>query len=342
MASVVFFIFYLYSLQSVYADHEIDRGLENKSTFIFHFENDTFAGTDRYYSNGIKLAWISKDLRKNGSDGHLPDWAGWLVDRTPALNRKDFLHNLAIALGQNIYTPDDIYAEELIEDDRPFAGWLYLSAALHSRNIHLLNTLELSVGVVGPSSLAEDSQKWAHSKDPQGWTNQLEDEPGVMLTWQRFWRASRKHVGRGFAYDFIPHAGVTLGNVMTFANAGAEIRYGYNLPDDFGTFLIRPGGGTPVPVSMGDPRLSTHSNFGLSIFFGTDGRAIARNIFLDGNTWQDSHSIDKNALVADVFAGISGVYKFVQVTYAHVYRTEEFEGQDGGQFFGSISLAVTF
>jgi hypothetical protein len=46
--------------------------------------------------------------------------------------------------------------------------------------------------------------------------------------------------------------------------------------------------------------------------------------------------------VADISAGISLTYKRIKLTYAHVYRTEEFEGQDEAQVFGSISLAVTF
>ena len=33
-----------------------------------------------------------------------------------------------------------------------------------------------------------------------------------------------------------------FGNVYTYANTGMQIRLGRNLPRDFGTFIIRPGG----------------------------------------------------------------------------------------------------
>ena len=317
------------------------------STFIFYLENDAFAGTDKHYTNAIKLSWISEDLENDRSDGNLPGWSRWLAEQSQATDQDDSLHNLAFSLGQNIYTPRDTSTATLIVEDRPYAGWTYLSAALHSKNLDLLNTFELSLGIVGPASLAEDTQTWVHewidSRDPQGWDNQLKNEPGLMLVWQRFWRSYRHNFGGGgFAWDLIPHAGITLGNVFTYANLGGEFRFGYNLPVDFGTSLICPGGRTSSPVGRQDPRLSSRSDVSLAFFAGADGRAVGRNIFLDGNTWQESHSVDKNPLVADVSAGVSLIYKRIKLTYTHIYRTEEYEGQDEAQMFGSIALSATF
>ena len=345
---IVFWLLVLpaFQLSTTAAYADASPSVENRSTFIFYLENDTFAGTDRHYTNAVKLSWISKDLEKYSDERGLPGWARGIVEITPGLDREGFLHNLAFSLGQNIYTPRDIAEEELIEDDRPYAGWTYLAGALHGKDFNLLTTLELSLGVVGPSSLAEESQKifheWLNDEEPQGWDNQLKDEPGLMLTWQRFWRVARNQVGGDFAYDVIPHAGITLGNVLTYANLGGEIRFGYNLAADFGTSLIRPGGGTSAPVGMGDPRIGSDADFGVTVFAGVDGRAVARNIFLDGNTWRDSHSVDKKYFVADLSSGISVVYKRLKLTYTHVYRTKEFDGQEEGQFFGSVSIAVTF
>jgi hypothetical protein len=256
-------------------------------------------------------------------------------------------YNLAFSLGQNIYTPVDTSVETLIEDDRPYAGWTYLSVALHSKNRRMLNTLELSVGIVGPASLAEDTQKivhrWVDADDLEGWDNQLSNEPGLMLVWQRYWRIFRRQFEwGGLAWDIIPHAGLSLGNVFTYANLGGEFRFGHNLPMDFGTSLIRPGGGTSAPIGRRDPRLNPRSDVSLAFFIGADGRAVARDIFLDGNTWQDSHSVDKNHFVADISSGVSLIYKRIKLTYTHVYRTEEFDTQDQAQVFGSLTLSATF
>lgn len=320
----------------------VSRAPGRMETFIFYLENDIVGNTDEHYTSALKLMWISKDL--NNDENGLPGPAGWLADRFPGVDRRNFLHNWSLSLGQNIYTPEDTQKEGLIEDDRPYAGWTYFSLGLHAKNFNILNSVELSLGLVGPSSMAEETQKnlhdVTHNDKPKGWKNQLEDEPGLLLSWIRHWRTARIDA-RGWAADLIPHGGVTLGNVYTYANAGFEVRAGYNLPVDFGTALIRPGGGTAAPVGLGDPRLNS-GPFGVNLFAGLDGRAVAQNIFLDGNTFTDSHSVDKENFVADIYAGFSIVFRQLKVTYTHVYRTEEFEGQDEGQFFGSISVAWVF
>jgi hypothetical protein len=319
---------------------------ENYSTFVFYFENDLFGNTDEYYTSAFKLTWISKGFADSGTPGGSPEWLRWFTAKMPTADRKDLYHTIALSLGQSIYTPKNIYTAQVLEDDRPYAGWSYLAAALQTKNFDFLNTLELNIGIVGPSSLAEQSQKlthkWLGDSEPQGWDNQINDELGLMIAWQLFWRVVSRSVGHGLAYDVIPHAGITVGNVLTYANAGGEIRFGYNLPADFGSSLIEPGGATVAPVSTRDPRLGAASHFGVTFFAGVDGRAVARNIFLDGNTFRDSASVDKNYLVADISAGVSVIFKRFKLTYTQVYRTEEFQGQDGGELFGSFNLAYTF
>jgi hypothetical protein len=46
--------------------------------------------------------------------------------------------------------------------------------------------------------------------------------------------------------------------------------------------------------------------------------------------------------VADISAGVSLIYQRLKLTYSQVYRTEEFKGQEEGQWFGSLSLGMTF
>lgn len=95
-------------------------------------------------------------------------------------------------------------------------------------------------------------------------------------------------------------------------------------------------------MSETDPRLNSKRDFGIVWFAQVEGRAVAYNVFLDGNTFEDSHNVDKEPFVADFSAGISLIYKAFKLTYTHVYRTEEFTEQDGGQVFGSVALSMTF
>jgi hypothetical protein len=69
---------------------------------------------------------------------------------------------------------------------------------------------------------------------------------------------------------------------------------------------------------------------------------VAWNILLDGNTWKESYSIDRKRSVADMTAGVAIIYKRLKLSYAHVYRTKEFDGQDQSQLFGSSPLPLHF
>ncbi len=319
---------------------------EKHQTFILYFENDIFGGTDRHYTNAIRLTWLSQDLTEYDEDTRLPRWGLPLIRKLPLINRPGFQRNVGLSLGQNIYTPENISRKDLIKDDRPYAGWTYLSLTFHVKNTVKLDVFEVTMGIVGPSSLAEETQRiihgWIESKDPKGWDHQLRNEPGLIIGWQRNWRLFNKGMGSGFGFDVIPHIGGVVGNVATFANIGGEMRIGYNLPFDFGTSFIRPGSGIEAPADMTDPRLRRRKNFGIHLFADVDGRAVARNIFLDGNTWKESHRVHRKPWVVDMAAGFSILYKRLKLSYAHVYRTKEFDGQDQSQLFGSVTLAVTF
>ncbi|HWR04427.1 MAG TPA: lipid A deacylase LpxR family protein, partial [Humidesulfovibrio sp.] len=316
------------------------------STLILIEENDFFAGTDEHYTNGIKLSWVSGDLLRYAQDERLPDFVLPYLAALPFVNEPGQQYNVALSAGQNMYTPGNTRTAQYLPRDRPYAGWTYASLALHAKTPHQLDTFETTLGIVGPSARAGETQNNYHTlmgfKKALGWKNQIHDEPGVMLSWQRTLRLARVDLGRDVAWDLLPRFGVTAGNVLTQASAGFETRLGLNLPWDFGTSLISPGGGVSAPADPGDPRLRRESSFGLHLFAGAEGRAVARNIFLDGNTWEHSPSVTKKNAVADLSAGIGLVLGATKLTYTHVYRTEEYDGQKGPQMFGSVSLSVTF
>lgn len=78
------------------------------------------------------------------------------------------------------------------------------------------------------------------------------------------------------------------------------------------------------------------------MFAGLDGRAVARNIFLDGNTFSDSHSVDKKPLVGDATAGVAFTLGDYRLSYSLNARSKEFDGQDGRSVFGAMTLSTRF
>lgn len=309
-------------------------------TFSIYFENDLFAGTDRNYTNGVKASWVSPDLTAYRDSPSLPAWSHRFIDLLPFINAPGLQRNLVLAIGQNIYTPADLQRANPDPNDRPYAGWLYGSVAFHSRNARWMDTIEVQGGIVGPWSLAQLAQNGVHSlrgiPTAKGWGYQLHNEPGVNLIWERKWRTFALGRESGFGVDLISHVGMSLGNVSTYANAGGEMRIGWNLPDDFGTSLIRPAGVTDSPLEVYTEGWSIHA------FLYADGRAVGHDIFLDGNTFGSSRSVAKRNLVADLAAGIALVYGRFKLSLSRAVRTDEFTTQHGKQQFGSITLSYTY
>jgi hypothetical protein len=325
---------------------EAAEAKEKSGTFSFYFENDLFADTDQGYTNGTKLSWVSPDLTGYAQSDNLPEWALPYIRRLPFINEPGLQRNIALCMGQNIYTPEDISREDLIEDDRPYAGWAYFGIAFHSKDERRLDTIEIQLGMVGPASFAEQTQIFVHGlrdiQRPNGWDNQLKNEPGLAFIYERKLRLFQGGINMGAGFDVIGHLGVTLGNIYTYANTGMEARTGWNIPTDFGDATIRPAGDTNSPTSTRDPRLSGKKGFGLYVFSAVSGRVVLRDIFLDGNTFTDSHSVDKKYFVADVSAGVSLIIYRFKLSYAHVFRSKEFYGQKGNPSFGSITLSFSW
>ena len=312
-------------------------------SLVINSENDFFgsAGTDRYYTNGVKITIIPEEP---------PRWADRLGDRFCSWEgREKSQRKAAFSFGQNIYTPRDIERSDLIVNDRPYGGWLYGGVGIHDRTERQLDTSEVILGMVGPQSYAREVQTRWHehviglnnTREPRGWDNQLANEFGVVLLRERKWRIYEHRWANGFGFDCITHLGAALGNIHTYANTGGEVRFGWSLPDDFGTSHSRPAGDasglTASEWQYPDTPLAAH------YFIRGDGRGVARNIFLDGSTFAHSHSVDRKLFVGDLSAGINlTICKGVNLTYTHVYQSKEFDQQALAHIYGSLSLAITY
>ncbi len=322
-------------------------------TLNLYFENDLFSETDQNYTNGIRASWVSPNVDSYLEDERLPEWVTDLTPYLPLFDPSDnsassLQRNVVLSLGQQIYTPEDIDRITVDPNDRPYAAWLYGGIAYHSRTSNRMNTAELNLGVVGPLALGEQAQDFIHDirgfQKFNGWDNQLKNEPGFQLVYEHKNRILKGQLSSLFEYDTILHAGGSLGNVATYLNAGGEFRLGWNLPQDFGTSALRSGGDNSAP-GLGDGRYQRGSrdrNLGVHAFISTDGRWVLRDIFLDGNTFRDSHSIDKEALVGETAFGIAALYHGWKLSFSRVHRSREFKQQTEGHAFGSISLSYSY
>ena len=317
-------------------------------TSSFQFENDIFANTDCYYTNGVKLSWVSPDLTEYRDAGYIPSYFYKISDYLPFIHEKAVQRNVAINFGQNMYAPMDITRKDPDPKDRPYCGWLYVGFAFHNQTERWLDIMELNVGVTGAWSGAEWTQKTVHRLKkcdiPQGWSHQIGNEVVVNFVWERKVRFWRLGDAEGPAADAFVHLGGSLGTLYTYANTGFTVRCGWNLPTDFGSSPIRIAGDVNAPAAPDDPRLRAGHRWGIHFFGDFDQRAVARDATLDGNLFGDSNvSVHKKPYVTDVSCGVSLITGNWKISYAQVARSKEFDGQvDSWHVFGSVSVSYTY
>ncbi len=304
---------------------------DSRGTLSIIFENDIFQNTDRHYTNGVGVIWMPEQKEQ-------PEWVYSLIDMVPWMPKQGQMRH-GYMFGQNMYTPRDIRLTDPPLNERPYAGWLYGTLGVGMETDRELDVLTLTLGVVGPASLAEETQKLVHeltgSDEPMGWETQLGNELGVVATYQHSWRQAETCTLMGFEADLTPHFGGALGNVYTYANAGLTVRWGRRLPNDYGPPRIQPSAPGSGIFTPGD-------RFGWYLFAGVEGRAVARNIFLDGNTFSDSRSVDKEVLVGDVQLGAVMSWKTMRLAYTHVMRSREYSEQTQNDGFGAMTWSMMF
>jgi hypothetical protein len=293
------------------------------------FENDVFFNTDRDYTNGVALVWVPAGKPAPNWIMKIAHWIPWFpID---GITRHGYM------FGQNMYTPHDLTRADPPLDDRPYAGWLYGTTGVGVETDHQLDLFAITVGVLGPASYAEQTQKFihklVHTTDPQGWDTQLGNELGIYATYQHSWRELAAKTLLGLDFDVAPHLGGALGNVYTYADAGFTLRYGEDLPRDYGPPRVQPG-------VLGSVFFEPTDRFSWYLFGSVEGRAVARNIFLDGNTFKDSRSVEKEPFVADLQWGIVLTWHDYRLSFTDLIRTPEFEGLKSNDHFGSICFSM--
>lgn len=306
-----------------------------------YVENDTRRiggpGSDNAYTNGVKISYIY-------AESNIPKWADAVMNRSEELRNaiQGSQSNFGFSLGHQIYTPNDILRTDLIKDDRPYAAWLYMGFSAQFQNSAQSHALELDLGIIGPEAIGRVVQNGFHNLigtyEAEGWEHQLKTEPTIQLSYQQRLRFIEVTLSDQKYFDLIPFFGGGLGNVSIDAHLGAMVRLGNLLTDDLGP--ARPsmtnGDNFVNPVSKGEPKTSVY------LFASGQGIAIARNIFLDGNTFRESPHVTKYPFILETDFGVVGRYQQWSGSWRFVTRSPEFEQRSVINSFASISLGYAY
>lgn len=350
-----------------------DRSEEHGS-WNFTWENDAiaaFSGSDEFYTQGIRLGY---DFATGASPRWLAAQAyglckvveGGLDIGLPTQDRRAWTSGVYI--GQHIFTPGTLSDPNLIPDDRPYAGWLYLGerimvrSALDERRVNY-HAFDLQIGLVGPQAQGEWAQRDFHKligdEIPLGWDNQLPNEPHVFASY-RFTRRNLVNTRDApIEVDWMPAYEIGLGTLQVYAEPSVMLRIGRALGEPpMGNMNPR------VPIATGEvvPRAAEDFDpptsakkcaegwgpFAIEecfIYGRIAGRAVAHNVFLDGTVWVDSHRVDKEPFFYDWAVGFRLRWRTIQMDYEFVRRSREFSpvpatasNTRGTHDYGSLSF----
>jgi lipid A 3-O-deacylase len=305
--------------------------LEENDSLYFH--------SDKHYTQGLRIDDLSPALA--------PD-SGWnapfdfLARHSPVFAGPYAARRYALFFGQSIFTPKNLTLRPPDPHDRPYAGWLYGGASLMQDEAGGLENVELDLGIVGPGALGKEVQNNWHQfigiAPARGWSSQLQNEPGAVLAYERLWRLAV--VGDGArGVDVVPQLGAVAGNVFTYGEAGALLRFGGDLLADYGPSRVRPALSGTDYFDDGEAAAGPDGYF----YLGAQGRVVGRNVFLDGNSFRTSPSIAKKILVGDLQAGVALFWSAaVQLDFSVVLRSEEFVGQRTPDTIGTAAIAFAW
>lgn len=281
----------------------------------------------------------------------------------------DYLYSFSV--GQEMYTPDDIKVPTIIRNDRPYAGWLYMTSGLITTDPIRARKLtsSVSLGVMGPLSRSDSVQSFVHRlfdfPPPAGWRNQIANDIGLSY--------AVRYEARPFAqlhrsFDLIGMVEGQLGTVTNFIGAGGMLRIGQfndyfqNATGLYDSRLsVRPVTDPSLYNRMDLTRLeqtnalpdNKHAQLPTNRRFQAYGfmrpliRAVLDNSFLQGgwtSRYRNPYTIPSEEIerfyINVEYGGVLS-YGRTQLTYTQSFRTREFRFGKVQQW-GRISLLLGF
>lgn len=291
------------------------------------WENDVVAGKDGGgYTNGI---YFSLGQRNDPGEGvtkppllTLP--LAWMVDDDPTYAYK--LHSI----GQAMVTPEDITKEIPDPADAPYAGLLYLRSTYVVVKNDFADHVAMLVGIVGPSSGAEQTQKFVHkvvgSDQPKGWDYQLDDKFVWQIQRTAVWRFSTRDSS---PFDAVLLADIAGGNLESRGGAGLFLRAGEGLARNYSTMgFLSSRISTPVAVSDG-----------WYVYIGGTANYVHNQILVDGNEFGTSASKGLENYQYSFMGGVTYAWDRTTICFSFQSDTDPSESRTARKNFGAITLA---
>ncbi|MEM9383182.1 MAG: lipid A deacylase LpxR family protein [Planctomycetota bacterium] len=313
--------------------------LESRTAIALTFDNDFFTGSDNNYTNGFSIAAMTGPVRSESPDSLPRRWArAWSF--LPFIDSERGDVYVGAAVGQEIFTPDDITVAQPPPTDQPYAGVLFADFTFAGRGRNQCSAWKLRVGIVGPESQADRVQTTVHElildDVPQGWDNQLPTEPILNVDYNLVQEIPLVR-GDGLGARIVPTAGLSLGNYFTGGGLSAHAEVGWNLPDTVGAISLRNG---IDPIGLIAATRKTDPS--VSLFAGAGAFLVGHYLPLDGTLLRDSPSVDSEPVVGFLSAGASVRAGSFALSYLLSFFSQRYETEQDNDDFGRVTLSWSF
>lgn len=305
-------------------------------TFNISWDNDLLLGLDQGYTNGVRLAYLTSPSEdKKAVSANISRAAGDFFEALPGVDTGSQSQAVSFSLRQLMVTPADLSLKEPSRNDLPYAGYLFLSSSVWSWDPETITGYGAHVGVVGPESGAEASQKWVHSltgsEKPRGWDYQLGSDVvgGLQATHARkLWRSGRK----GELEQELAWVGSAMASSFrTQARVGGVWRTGKYLSGNF----IPDFAGASSTVAL--PSALNNAGWGWSVFLGV-GLEYVPYSYLESNA--GPYEFEESVLQAQV--GIGATWQWQNLQAALIARASNGEEESNKDSFSFGTLSLTW
>lgn len=230
-----------------------------------------------------------------------------------------------LTLGQKIFTPRRVGSQP-VPGERPYAGWLYARLVEEAGKHRFAHRLGVTVGVTGEPSLARAFQELAHNitgfEQPIGWENQLSFEPNFVVSYEYWHLVAKRFIGNKPVLTVFPNVGANLGTVRTSAFGGVTMQVGWNVAHPWGT-------------SSGQ-----RASFSIYATGAVGGELVARDLFLDGNTFSESVSVDHRVAIGRYRLGVAVRLWSLLLSYYATTRGRIYADEPNGHTYSSLRAEI--
>jgi lipid A 3-O-deacylase len=285
-----------------------------------NYDNDYFSATDRYYTQGVRIELIAPFVARS---------LGSRLLVRPA-NATHIYHGMA--LERDGFTPRSIRHAGIYEDERPYAGTMFLSHFAIALNAEKKSriTSQFDLGLIGPAVGGKQEQTAIHRAigniEPLGWEYQVANDAIINYTLQY----DKGIVSTPYA-ELIGLSQLRAGTLCTDAGAGAMVRAGL-----FSSYF------DDIGLSKTDPQRKFQC-YGIAKGLG---KLVVYNATMQGGMFNRSsvYTLGANDLERWVVSGSAGIvlaYKNVSLEYTKTIISPEFKG-GLSHGWGHCNISIAF